>query len=323
MGALLAMQDVHVVVVGPMGERTLVRLSRLDLAEGEMLGLVGETGSGKTLTGLAITRVFPTPSVRLRGGRVLFSGRDLAALSEREMAQVRGRDVGVVFQDPNASLNPVFPVGRPLIDLVRRHRGIGASAARAEAVHLLERVELPSAAGMLTRYPHELSGGQRQRVMIAMAIAARPRLLVADEPTTALDVTVQAELLRLLDDLRRSTGMAVLFITHNLGVVAHTADRVAIMYAGDVVEEGPTRTVLQHPLHPYTRLLLASVPRRGGGPLPAIAGTAAPRSEIASGCAFAPRCALADQHCWSVEPILAKGRDRQVACWHWEEVHLG
>ncbi len=318
--ALLSMRGVHVVVDTAEGPRTLVRLSELELAEGEMLGLVGETGSGKTLTGLAVTRVFPTPSIRLQGGSIELGGRDLAGLGERELLAVRGREVGVVFQDPNASLNPVFPVGRPLMDLLGLHRSLRGQAAVAEAVRLFQRVELPDAAALLSRYPHELSGGQRQRVMIAMAIAAGPKLLVADEPTTALDVTVQAELLRLLDDLRREAGMSVLFITHNLGVVAHMVERVAIMYAGDVVETGPTRAVLKEPRHPYTRLLLEAVPRQGQGRLKAIAGTAVPRSEIAQGCAFASRCPFAQDRCRAIEPALEGPGVHRAACLRQEEV---
>lgn len=318
--ALLSMRGVRVVVDTAEGARTLVRLTKLDLAEGEMLGLIGETGSGKTLTGLSVTRVFPTPSIRLAEGSIEFGGRDLARLPEREILEVRGRGVGFVFQDPNASLNPVFPVGRPLMDLLRLHRSLKGPAARAEAVRLLARVELPNPEGILSRYPHELSGGLRQRVMIALAIAAGPRLLVADEPTTALDVTVQAEILRLFDDLRRKEGMSVLFITHNLGVVAHMVDRVAIMYAGDVVETGPTREVLKHPEHPYTRLLMEAVPRRGSGRLMAIAGTAVPRAEIANGCAFASRCPFVQERCRSVEPELTGDGGHLTACHRREEV---
>ncbi len=318
--AFLSMRGVHVVVDTAEGPRTLVRLTQLDMAEGEMLGLVGETGSGKTLTGLSVTRIFPTPSIRLAEGGIELGGRDLARLPEREIRKVRGRDVGVVFQDPNASLNPVFPVGRPLMDLLRLHRMLKGAEARAEALRLLERVELPNPQAILSRYPHELSGGLRQRVMIALAIAAGPRLLIADEPTTALDVTVQAEILRLFDDLRRREGMSILFITHNLGVVAHMVDRVAIMYAGDVVETGPTREVLKHPAHPYTRLLLEAVPHRGPRRLTAIAGTAVPRAEIAAGCAFAARCPFAQERCRKVEPALAGEGGHLTACLRREEV---
>jgi oligopeptide/dipeptide ABC transporter ATP-binding protein len=320
---LLTIRDLVVVADTPVGERTLVRLSALDVEAGEMLALVGETGSGKTLTGLAIPRVFPSAAVRIAGGEILFDGRDLTKLDEAELARLRGREIGVVFQDPMSALNPVFPVGRPLVDLLRLHLGLGPAEARREAARLLRRVELPDAERLLDRYPHELSGGQRQRVTIAMAIAARPRLLIADEPTTALDVTVQAELLRLLDELRREAGMAVLFITHNLGVVAHMADRVAILYAGDVVEEGPVRAVLREPRHPYTRLLLAALPRRGGGRLEAIAGTAVPRAEVAAGCAFAPRCPFADERCREEEPSLVGNDGRRVACWRWEAIRRG
>lgn len=320
--ALLDMNDVHVVVETAEGPRTLVRLSSLSVGEGEMVGLVGETGSGKTLTGLSVTRVFPTPAISLAGGEILFGGRDLTRLDEASLRRIRGREIAMVFQDPGTSLNPLFPVGEVLQGLVVRHRRLSARAGREEALHLLERVELPDPPGVFRRFPHELSGGMRQRVMIAMAIAGSPRLIIADEPTTALDVTVQAELLRLFDTLRREEGTAVLFITHNLGVVAHTSDRIAIMYAGDVVETGPTADVLASPRHPYTRLLLAAVPRRDARKdhLQAIRGTAVARAAVPSGCPFASRCPYADDLCRRVEPRLEGGDNRKVACHHWEEV---
>jgi len=320
--ALLEMRDVRVVVDAPEGTRTLVRLSALSVGEGEVVGLVGETGSGKTMTGLAVTQVFPTPAVRLAGGEIRYGGQDLARLDEASLRRIRGREIAMVFQDPATSLNPLFPIGKVLVDLLALHRGLRGARARQEALALLERVELPDAGRVFHRFPHELSGGMRQRAMIALAIAGRPRLLIADEPTTALDVTVQAELLHLFDDLRREEGMAVLFITHNLGIVAHTSERLAIMYAGDVVETGPTAEVLQRPRHPYTRLLLEAVPRRSsaGQRLKAIAGTAIARSDVLAGCPFQSRCPYADDLCREAEPSLEGSDGRTVACHHWEEV---
>jgi oligopeptide/dipeptide ABC transporter ATP-binding protein len=314
---LLAYRDLGVAA----GGRALIRLTRLGVERGEIVGLVGETGSGKSLTALAAVRLFPSPAMRITGGSVRVDGVEVADRPEREVATLRGRRVGFVFQDPLTALNPVFPVGEPLVRTLRLHLGLGAAAARAEAVERLRQVELPEPEAMLRRYPHELSGGQRQRVLVAIALAGDPRLLLADEPTTALDVTVQAEVVALILRLRAERGLGVLFISHNLALVGKIADRVAVMYAGDVVEEGSAQALLAAPRHPYTRALLAAVPRLGAGaPTAVVGGRPAFRHEVVAGCPFAPRCPLATARCRRDEPPLETRPDgRSVACWRADE----
>ncbi|MBX5477343.1 MAG: ABC transporter ATP-binding protein [Clostridia bacterium] len=316
MEPLLSIRGLALDILGPEGARPILRVQALDLYPGEVLGLVGETGSGKTLTAMSVAQLFPTPHARIAGGSVRLAGRELVGAGPRELAAVRGRRVGVVFQDPSSSLNPVFPVDEPIVRALRVHRGLSRAAARAEAERLLERVGLPGLAGK-GRYPHELSGGQRQRVMIALALAGDPEILIADEPTTALDVTVQAQILRLLAELQRERRLAVIFITHNVSLLAGFADRVAVMYAGDVVECGPTAAVLGRPQHPYTQLLLAAAPRLGSGArrLAAIEGLPPSLRERPRGCAFADRCPRAAERCRMAAPRLKDaGEMHQVAC---------
>ena len=272
-----------------------------DLAAGETLGLVGESGSGKSVTALSLIRLLRAPG-RVASGHVLFtSGKDpdgahtptidLVTLSEHEMRRVRGRQIGFVFQEPMTALDPVQTIGSQIVEALQVHGLATGAAARARAVDLLDAVRIPEAAQRFHDYPHQLSGGMRQRVCIAIAIACRPGLLIADEPTTALDVTIQADILDLLRDMRTSLGLALLLITHDLGVVAEHADRVAVMYAGRIVEQGPVRDVLRAPQHPYTRGLLASLPgTRRGGPLTPIEGSVPALGAFPSGCAFHPRC---------------------------------
>jgi oligopeptide/dipeptide ABC transporter ATP-binding protein len=311
----LTYRDVEVAV----GNRALLRLTRLQVRTGELVGLVGETGSGKSLTALSAIRLFPSPDMRLTRGSVRVYGQEVVGRPEAEVARLRGRQVGFVFQDPLTALNPVFPVGEPLIRVLRQHLGLTRTSAQAEAVERLRQVEVPEPEAMLRRYPHELSGGQRQRILIAIALAGNPDLLLADEPTTALDVTVQAEVMALLLRLRRERGLSILFISHNLALVGKVADRVAVMYAGDVVEEGAASALMREPRHPYTRALLAAVPRLGQerAAVPqTVAGRPAFRYEVRQGCAFAPRCPLADTQCRQAEPPLTEYRDgRAVACW--------
>lgn len=301
------------------GDRPLLRLSRLTVEAGSLVGLVGETGSGKSLTALAAVRLFPSPVMHFTGGSLKVEGQEMVGRPEAEVARLRGRRVGFVFQDPLTALNPVFPVGEPLVRALRLHRGLSGAAARREAAERLAQVELAEPAAMLRRYPHELSGGQRQRILIAIALAGDPGLLLADEPTTALDVTVQAEVVALLLRLRAERGLSILFISHNLALVGKIADRVAVLYAGDVVEEGPAGDLMENPRHPYTRALLAAVPRlraEAAPPLEGVAGRPAFRYEVAGGCAFAPRCLLADDRCRRQEPPLSLASDgRSVACW--------
>jgi oligopeptide/dipeptide ABC transporter ATP-binding protein len=297
------------------------------LDAGETLALVGESGSGKSVTSLAIMGLVAQPG-RIVGGEILFRTRagavvDVARLAPRSLRRLRGRDIAMIFQEPMTSLNPVLTVGSQIAEAAEIHLGIDRKAATRRALDMLELVEIPAAKQRLGEHPHQLSGGMRQRVMIAMALACDPVLLIADEPTTALDVTIQAQILALLDKLRREIGLAVLFITHNLGVVAEIADRVAVMYCGRVVEEGGVRDLFRAPRHPYTRGLLACLPTRalaneaGGTPrrLSAIPGQVASPLDPPPGCAFAPRCALADDRCDATMPPLdAVAATRRVRC---------
>ncbi len=285
----------------------VVRGASFELARGEMTGLVGESGCGKTMTALALMRLLP-PAARVAAGRAVLAGEDLLALDEATMRRRRGGRLAMVFQEPMSALNPVFTIGFQVAEAVRAHRPMRRSAARLEAARLLDLVALPAAASRLGDYPHQLSGGQRQRVMIAMALAGEPDLLLADEPTTALDVTVQAEILDLLARLRGELGLAVLLITHDLAVVAETCDRVLVMYAGEVVEEAAVGALFAHPAHPYTAALLAALPRLGRrlprGGLPAIPGRVPDPAQRPAGCAFHPRCTQAVEVCRRQPPPL-------------------
>ncbi|MEP6590051.1 MAG: ABC transporter ATP-binding protein [Gemmatimonadota bacterium] len=288
------------------------------VAEGELVALVGESGCGKTLTGLAIPRLLPANATLGKRTRIRFAGSDLAGASEPELRAVRGRRIAMVFQDPMSSLNPVMRIGAQISEAITAHAKIGASQARARAVALLTEVGIADPATRVDAYPHQLSGGMRQRVMLAIALAGEPDLLIADEPTTALDVTVQAQMLELLDALRRARGMAVLLITHDLGIVAGRADRVLVMYAGRVVESAPTAALFAAPAHPYTRGLFASIPRleATAARLTPIPGTVPPPDQWPSGCRFHPRCPLAIAKCSTAQPpleALTPGHD--VACW--------
>lgn len=275
----------------------------LEVARGEAVGVVGESGSGKTVTAMSVLRLIPDPPGRIVAGSIEFAGRRLDTADEAELRSVRGGDIGMVFQDPQTTLNPVMTIGAQLTEGLRA-RGMDRDDARRRAVELLEAVRFPDAAARLASYPHQLSGGLRQRVVIAMALSNEPDLLIADEPTTALDVTVQAEILDLLRELRARSGMALLFITHDIGLLDGLCDRVVVMYAGRVVEQGPTAQVLRDPQHPYTRRLLSCVPRLGQGrrPLGTIPGTP-PRLDLPlTGCVFTDRCDVADERCAREEP---------------------
>jgi peptide/nickel transport system ATP-binding protein/oligopeptide transport system ATP-binding protein len=288
-----------------------------DVAPGETLALVGESGCGKSVTALGILRLIPEPPGRIEGGEVLFRGRDLLRLPAGDLRAVRGREIALVFQDPMTSLNPVFTVGEQIAESVRAHTRASARAARARAVSLLERVGIASPAERARCYPHQLSGGMKQRAMIAMALACEPALLIADEPTTALDVTVQAQIIEVLRKLREETGLAVLLITHDMGVVAELADRVAVMYAGRIVEEAPASGLFDRPLHPYTAGLFASLPRLHAPkePLHAIPGEVPDLFGYPSGCRFRPRCPLAVEACAAAVPPLADAAPgRRTAC---------
>ena len=308
---LLSVRDLSVAF----GRNTVVEGVSFDLAPGEILGVVGESGSGKSVTALSIMRLIPSPG-RVTG-RIDFAGQDLMALPEARMREIRGRDIAMIFQEPMTSLNPVFTCGDQVMEALVHHRGLDRAGARAEALKLLKLVEIPSAERRLDDYPHQLSGGMRQRVMIAMALACRPKLLLADEPTTALDATIQAQILDLLRGLQRELGMAVVLITHDLGVVSEVAHRVLVMYAGRVVETSPAAEVFERPLHPYTEGLLASIPRLEGPieRLDAIPGQVPAPDAMPAGCRFAPRCRYAEPACAASPPPLApRGEGRAAAC---------
>ena len=291
----------------------------LRLEAGKTLCLVGESGSGKSVTALSIARLVPSPPARYVGGEILVEGRDVLKMSARELRAIRGGLVSYVFQEPGASLNPVFRVGSQIKESLKYHRP--DAATHAEVVRLLKLVGIPAPESRLRNYPHEMSGGMQQRVMIAMALASQPKLLVADEPTTALDVTIQAQIIELLRDLRRQLGMAILLITHNLGLVGDLADDVAVMYAGQIVETGPVRDVLQKPLHPYTQALIRSVPEIGADVdrLTAIPGSVPLPGAFPRGCRFHPRCPKAQASCAAQAPEwVAAVTGRFVRCPLWE-----
>ena len=290
MEPLLRVEHLSTVFDLPSGAAAAVNDVSFHVDAGETLGLVGESGSGKSLTALSILRLVQPPG-RIAGGRVLFHGRDLLALPERDMQQVRGPGIGLVFQEPMTALNPVFSIGSQIEETLAVHGIARGRAARTRAIELLEAVSIPDAARRLDDYPHQLSGGLRQRAMIALALACNPPLVIADEPTTALDVTIQAQILDLLRDLRRRFRLALLLITHDLGIIAAMADRVAVMYAGRIVEQAPADELFHDARHPYTRALLASVPGgTAGGRLSAIPGVVPALGETLPGCPFAPRC---------------------------------
>jgi peptide/nickel transport system ATP-binding protein len=286
------------------------------LDAGRTLGLVGESGCGKTMTALAITRLVPPPG-RIAGGNIFFDGTELLQLDEADMRARRGKDIAMVFQEPMAALNPVLTVGSQIGEAVRRHQRLDRRAARAAAIDMLRLVEIPDAERRVDAYPHQLSGGMRQRVMIAIALSCRPRVLIADEPTTALDVTIQAQILDLLASLRSRLGMAMLLVTHDLGIVAERADDIVVMYAGRVVESGPVAAVFSRPLHPYTAALLRALPRLGESVdrLQTIPGTVPHLQPRAQGCCFRDRCPLAIGACGDDTPALRElERDHTVAC---------
>jgi peptide/nickel transport system ATP-binding protein len=322
--ALLEIENLRVTLPTPAGAAHALRGVDLCLERGETLGLVGESGCGKSMTALATMNLLPPGALR-SAARLSLDGTDLRAMAEREMRDLRGRAIGMVFQDPSSALNPVQTIGTQLASVRRRHFGGSERAATVRAVELLERVGIRGAGSRLVQYPHQLSGGLKQRVLIAMALIAEPVLLLADEPTTALDVTVQARVLNLLRGLQRDLGIGILMITHDLGVVAAVADRVAVMYAGQIVETGSVATILTQPAHPYTRRLLGCVPDiAAGARLASIPGQVPPATAMPSGCGFAPRCALASSACTAAPlPLLAIDGAHQARCLRTAEVLAG
>jgi oligopeptide/dipeptide ABC transporter ATP-binding protein len=300
------------------GEVKAVNKVSFQIERGSTLALVGESGSGKSVTSLSIMRLIQPPG-RIASGEVLFEGRDLISLDDEEMRKLRGREIAMIFQDPMTSLNPVFTVGNQIAEVIRLHEGISGGRAWAKAVEMMQRVRIPDPDRRAADYPHQLSGGMRQRVMIAMALACNPKLLIADEPTTALDVTIQAEILDLLTSLKREFELTLLLITHDLGVVAETADRIAVMYAGQIVEEASAHDLFHAPRHPYTEGLLRSVPRLTvegirQSRLQTIEGTVPSLIDLPSGCSFAPRCKYVIDRCRDGEIELISLSGRAVRC---------
>ena len=302
---LLSVKDLHVRFRTYAGLVHAVNGMTFDVRQGEMFGLVGESGCGKSVTGLAVLRMVPHPGEVVRG-RILFHGEDLLQKSEAEMQDIRGGRIAMIFQDPSASLNPVFTVGNQITRVIRQHISVGRGAARERALEVFAAVGLPDPLGIFRTYPHELSGGMQQRVMIATALSSGAELLIADEPTTALDVTIQAQILALLAELREKQGVSILLITHNLGVVAETCDRMGVAYAGSIVEMGQTEDVLFRMKHPYTQGLLAALPRpaRRGQPLQSIEGSVPDGLHLPPGCPFHPRCPEAMDVCREEKPPL-------------------
>ncbi|GAA4167132.1 ABC transporter ATP-binding protein [Shinella granuli] len=316
--------------------REIAAVNGIDLVirPGETVALVGESGSGKSVTSLSVMRLLARRIGVIDNGSIRFRGKDgktkdLVTLGEEEMRQIRGNDIGMVFQEPMTSLNPVYTIGDQISESLRVHRRLGRREGVEAAVGLLDKVGIPDARRRAGQYPHELSGGMRQRATIAMALACDPTLLIADEPTTALDVTIQAQILDLMQALQRERGMGMLFVTHNLGVVAEIANRVAVMYAGRIVETGPVAEVFKAPRHPYTMGLLKSMPRLGtasemkrtGAKLPAIPGMVPSLADLPAGCAFAPRCAFARDACRQAMPALSPVNDHHGSrCIRWQEI---
>jgi peptide/nickel transport system ATP-binding protein len=318
---LLDVQDLKTYFFNEDGVTRAVDGLSVSVAAEETLGIVGESGCGKTVTALSILQLLPPGLGRIVGGRILFEGTDLTGLRERQLRDIRGDRIGMIFQEPMTSLNPVLSIGHQIAEAVRIHKGASAAAARARAREMLELVKIPDAGRRLDDYPHQLSGGMRQRVMIAMALACDPKMLIADEPTTALDVTIQAQVLKLMLELKAKTGAAIILITHDLGIVAETCQRVVVMYAGRKVEEAPVRQLFARPAHPYTRGLIASIARGKAGArarrLQEIPGMVPSLREPIHGCAFAPRCPFAIDACRLQQPALTPvvgEPEHQAAC---------
>ena len=316
----LEIQNLTVSFSTPKGKLIAVNGISFHLNPGETLALVGESGCGKTVSALSILRLLSEPPAEILNGKILFDGQDLLSLRAKALQDLRGHSISMIFQDPMTSLNPVLTVGEQIAETLLRHTTMNRQKALQKSVDLLSRVELPSPKEKLQYYPHQLSGGMRQRVMIAMALACAPRVLIADEPTTALDVLIQAQILELLENLKKETGMSILIITHDLGVVAEIAQRVLVMYAGEIVESGPAKAVLNNPFHPYTKGLIASIPKLGtkkkpGARLEEISGNVPSLDQRPSGCPFHPRCSWAMEICKTQNPQLRMiEAQRQVSC---------
>ncbi len=322
--ALLEVNDLRTYFYTQEGVVKAVDGTSYSVEEGETLGLVGESGCGKSVSALSILRLIPTPPGKIVSGEIMFQGRDLLKLDENEMRRIRGNDIAMVFQEPMTSLNPVLTIGRQITESLELHQDLRGRAARERAVELLELVGIPAARGRIDDYPHQFSGGMRQRVMIAMAMSCNPKILLADEPTTALDVTIQAQILEVMARLSHEFGTAVIIITHNLGVVARYADRVNVMYAGKVIERADAHELYANPKHPYTVGLLNSVPRldelRQEKLIP-IEGLPPDLAHLPEGCSFYPRCEWRTDQCLTEFPPISQVEGaHQTACWEWEKV---
>jgi peptide/nickel transport system ATP-binding protein len=313
---LLKVENLRVEVPTRRGTLVAVDDVSFEIAPGQVLGVVGESGAGKSLTGAAIIGLLEPP-LRIAGGQIVLGGQRIDALPYETMRRIRGKEIGAIFQDPLTSLNPLITIGRQLVETIRTHLDLGAGKARARALSLLDEVGIAAAGERIDHYPHQFSGGMRQRVVIALALAANPRLIIADEPTTALDVSIQAQIIALLKRLCRDHGTAVMLVTHDMGVIAETAHRVAVMYAGRIVEIGPVREIVDRPTHPYTAGLMAAIPRISGrrGRLQQIEGIMPRLGEMPPGCAFNPRCTMALDHCRYERPDLTPAGGSLSACW--------
>jgi len=317
----LRIENLKVSFTGKEGKLTAVNGISYHLKAGEILAIVGESGCGKTVGALSILRLVPEPPGKIEAGSVIFDSRDLLKLSPKELQGVRGRDIAMIFQDPMTSLNPVLTLGDQMMEPILRHTSLNHKEAWEKAVDVLRSVEIPSPQEKMNQYPHQLSGGMRQRVMIGMALTCSPKILIADEPTTALDVLIQAQIMDLLQHLKEQAGMSIVLITHDLGMVTEIAQRVIVMYAGEIVESGPAKELFQTPLHPYTLGLKNSVPKLGQKQrtdkrLVEISGNVPSLNQLPSGCAFHPRCPSVMERCKSEKPALREvGHEREVSCW--------
>ncbi|MBI5966811.1 MAG: ABC transporter ATP-binding protein [Deltaproteobacteria bacterium] len=320
---LLKIRNLHTYFFTDEGVAKAVDGVDLELEEGGTLGLVGESGCGKTVTALSIMRLIPEPPGKITTGQIFFDGTDLLTLSEAEMRKIRGRSISMIFQEPMTSLNPVFQIGDQISEVLRLHEGMSRKNAWNRSVEMLRMVGIPSPERRVFEYPHQLSGGMRQRAMIAMALACSPKLMIADEPTTALDVTIQAQILELINHLQKGKGMSVILITHNLGVIAETARKVAVMYAGRIVEYTDVRPIFASPKHPYTQGLLNSIPRldedhTGKERLEAIPGLVPSLLELPKGCKFSNRCKYVFDRCGEEPTLIETGPGHHVRCWLYE-----